>query len=98
MSYTAVDFEKNHGDLVRQQYGECVTAYKLDKALRARSPPICMTQGLLKQWLLKYGRAKEAAGAEPVIRISSRAELESNRRLAHTTRGKESMCVAFSRC
>ena len=77
MAYTAVDFEKNHGDLVRQQYGECVTAYKLDKALRARRPPICMTQGLLKQWLLKYGRVLDAAGAEDLIRISSRAELES---------------------
>ena len=52
---SADDFEKKYGKLVREKYAEFGTAYKLDKALRAHKPAICMTQGLLKQWLLNGG-------------------------------------------
>ena len=72
---SADDFEKQYGKLVREKYAEYGTAYKLDKALRAHKPAICMTQGLLKQWLLKYGSAA-AEGNAASISITSRAELE----------------------
>ena len=36
-----------------QRCANLATAYKLDQAIRARKPPIYMTQGLLKQWLFK---------------------------------------------
>ena len=49
--------------------------------MQAHKPPICMTQGLLKQWLSKYGKAAAAHDASSssgsaAVRISSRAELE----------------------
>ena len=65
--FSADDFEKKYGKLVREKYAEYGTAFKLDKALRAHKPAICMTQGLLKQWFSKYGGAAgegNAANAE----------------------------------
>ena len=61
--FTADDFEKKYGKLVRDKYAEHGTAYKLDQALQAHKPPICMTQGVLKQWLLKYGKSAAAGNA-----------------------------------
>ena len=76
--FPADDFEKKYGRLVRENYVEAGTAYKLDKALRAHKPAICMTQGILKQWFLKYGPAAPSAGEPAIdaISISSRADLE----------------------
>ena len=81
---SADDFEKKYGKLVREKYAEYGTAFKLDKALRAHKPAICMTQGLLKQWFLKYGGAATGGNAasssgqavSAAIRITSRAELQ----------------------
>ena len=61
--FSADDFEKKYGKLVREKYAEYGTAFKLDKALRAHKPAICMTQGLLKQWFLKYGGAAAGGNA-----------------------------------
>ena len=81
---SADDFEKKYGKLVREKYAEYGTAFKLDKALRAHKPAICMTQGLLKQWFSKYGgaaaegNAASSSGqpASAAISITSRAELQ----------------------
>ena len=74
---SADDFENKYGKLVREKYVEFGTAYKLDKALRAHKPAICMTQGLLKQWFSKYGHCAAAgnalcAGGPAPISITSR--------------------------
>ena len=82
--FSADDFEKKYGKLVREKYAEYGTAFKLDKALRAHKPAICMTQGLLKQWFSKYGSAgpeghsasSSGQAACAAISISSRAELQ----------------------
>ena len=82
--FTADEFEKKYGNLVREQYGQCGTAFKLDKALRAHKPAICITQGILKQWYLKYGSAgpeghSASSSGQAVcaaISISCRAELQ----------------------
>ena len=72
------DFGKKYGNMVRSEYSECRTAYKLDKVLRHRRPAICMTPGILKQWFLKYSPpASVSSASEPGIRITSRKELES---------------------
>ena len=82
--FSADDFEKKYGKLVREKYAEFGTAHRLDKALRAHKPAICVTQGLLKQWFLKYGSAvaegkSDSSTGQPAsaaISIESRAELE----------------------
>ena len=72
--YTADDFEKQYGKLVREEYAEYRTALKFHKALRAHNPSICMTQGILKQWFSKYETGGQQAST--AIAISSRGELE----------------------
>ena len=76
---TADKFEEQYGNLVREQYAHCGTARVLGNALKTRRPPICITDGVLKQRFKKYGHKEDAtaAEAETAIRISNRAELET---------------------
>ena len=51
---SAADLEEKYGDLTRQYAVVNPTAYLLCKAYRARTPPVHFTDGVAKQWFLKY--------------------------------------------
>ena len=51
---SAEDLEEKYGDLTRQYAVDNPTAYLLCKAYRARTPPVFITDGVAKQWFLKY--------------------------------------------
>ena len=53
-----------------QRCANLATAYKHDQAIRARKPPIYMTQGLLKQWLFK-SKSPQSTAEDNGVRISS---------------------------
>ena len=50
---TAADFQDKYGDVAGPMATEYNTAYKLTAALRQLDPPICITDGVAKQWLAK---------------------------------------------
>ena len=52
---TAQALEDQHGDSIRHLTVDNATAYKLCKALRERSPPLFVSDGVAKQWLSKFG-------------------------------------------
>ena len=49
---TAETLELGYGEILRE-YGE-LTFYKLKQKLSARVPPLDVSEGVLKQWILKY--------------------------------------------
>ena len=62
---TAETLELGYGEILRE-YGE-LTFYKLKQKLSARAPPLDVSEGVLKQWILKYrlpADAIEIMGAE----------------------------------
>jgi hypothetical protein len=62
---SAEDLETQYGEVVRALGNE--TAFKLKKALYSRAPPLDVTEGVLKQWILKYRLPDDAvsiSGAE----------------------------------
>ena len=83
--FSADDFERKYGKMVRERYPECTTARRLFNAMQSRinSMQFRLTEGLLKQWFLKYGHgtgstpAATSSTAAAPISISSRAELEA---------------------
>ena len=96
-------FEQKYGALVRREYGDISTAYLLDKALCKQKPPVCMTQGLLKQWFLKYASKRTSASAvATAISISSRNELEEKYGHSLSTMAEQyptafKLCAAFKK-
>ena len=54
--------EAAHGDEVRELHRIHTTARRLKGALEERRPPLLYTDGVLKQWILKYGGGNENAG------------------------------------
>ena len=52
---SATELNEQHGDIVKQLAIDNHTAYKLGAALRNRDPPIFASDGVVKQWLMKYG-------------------------------------------
>ena len=92
----ADQFENQYGDLVRNEYSELKTAYRLDQALRKRKPAIKMTQGVLQQWFLKYGVVSDP-GTASAITVSSRLELET--KYGHVLEGlADQYPTPFKRC
>ena len=53
------ELEERYGDVIRHLALEYPTAYKLCKALRARDPPLCITNKVAEVWLRKYARHGE---------------------------------------
>ena len=47
---TAAEFERRHGELVMREYSDVGTARLLRNALKARRPPIEVSDGVLKVW------------------------------------------------
>ena len=78
---SADDFERKYGKMVRERYPECTTARRLFNTMQSRinSTQFSLTEGLLKQWFLKYGHVKGSSGDVHTasISISGRAELEA---------------------
>ena len=68
---TAPQFEKRYGSLVRAEYAEITGREALRTALAARQPPICVSDGVLRQWL----KRKSIKPAD-AITISSGDELQ----------------------
>ena len=66
---TAETLELGYGGILRE-YGE-LSEYKLLSALSARVPPLDVSKGVLKQWILKYRRPDDA------VSISGAEELET---------------------
>ena len=52
---SATELNEKHGDIVKHLSIDYHTAYKLGAALRNRDPPIFASDGVVKQWLMKYG-------------------------------------------
>ena len=65
---TAETLELGYGGILRE-YGE-LTAYKLKQKLSARAPPVEVSEGVLKQWILKYRLPADA------IKIMGAEDLE----------------------
>ena len=68
---TAAEFEQRYGELVARDFSEYTTAHTLQEALAKRSPPIVVSEEMLKIWFTKGHRIP--AGA---VRISSAVELQ----------------------
>ena len=51
---TAAEFQEKYGDVAVPLATEHNTAFKLTAALRQLDPPICITDGVAKQWLAKF--------------------------------------------
>ena len=51
---TADAFESQYGKLVTREYSQCGTARVLNNALKARKPPILVSDAMLKVWFGKY--------------------------------------------
>ena len=67
--FTAADFETKYGVLARGEYEHCQTVRTLAKALAQRSPPVYVTDGVLKVWFHQFSRPPDA------IHVSSQKEL-----------------------
>ena len=78
---SAAELEERYGDTIRHYAVEHPTAFKLCKALRQRSPPICISDSSAKQWLKLYG------GQAVIADVNSAGHLEmryGDRNRAHT--------------
>ena len=67
---TAEQFEAQYGALVRRELSQYTAAYRLRQALGARSPPIHVSEALLKVWFTK------AALPPGAVRVSTAVELQ----------------------
>ena len=67
---TAVQFEKDHGALVRSEYSEYTGYEALCKVLGQRQPPIVVSEGVVRQWLKKSIKPADA------VTVSSTDELQ----------------------
>ena len=80
LNITADHFETKYGAQMRAEYSQYTTARQLKNALANRPRyPILVSDGVLKQWFLKYNSTVGAGAAAPeaVVSITSRADLES---------------------
>ena len=62
---TALELNEQYGDVVAELVEKHETAYLLGKALRERDPPVVASDGVLRQWLRRYGvdvQSKKAEG------------------------------------
>ena len=67
---SAAELEELYGETIRHYALEHPTAFKLCKALRERSPPICISDSGAKQWLRSYG------GQAVIANVNSAGHLE----------------------
>ena len=68
--------EAAHGDEVRELYRIHTTARRLKVALEERRPPLLHTDGVLKQWILKYGGRQRERGS---LRFPATVFLSNNK-------------------
>ena len=52
---TAAELHEKYGESILHMAAEYPTAFKLCKALRDRDPPICIDDGIAKEWLRNHG-------------------------------------------
>ena len=57
---SAQDLEEGYGDAIRHVGLEFPTAFTLCRALRAKEPPLCITNKVAEVWLQKYARQSDA--------------------------------------
>ena len=57
---SAQELHRRYGDLLPALAAQNPTAYRLMKVLKARTPPLYVSDAVLRQWLLRY------VDAEPV--------------------------------
>ena len=60
-SLSAAELQEQYGDVVHAEARDSPTAYKLQKALMRREPPIQATEQALKTWFSKYHQAEPCA-------------------------------------
>ena len=51
---SSVELQEKYGDVVQLLVAEHHTAYRLCKALRNRTPPVSVTDGVAKEWFKRY--------------------------------------------
>ena len=77
---SAEELHRRYGDVLPALAAQNPTAYRLTKVLKARTPPLYVSDEVLKRWLLRY------FDAEPILEVERRLllvwQLEANRFLA----------------
>ena len=77
---SAEELHRRYGDLLPAFAAQNPTAYRLTRVLKARTPPLYVSDAVLKQWLLMY------FDAEPILEVERRLflvwQLEADRFLA----------------
>ena len=77
---SAEELHRRYGDLLPALAAQNPTAYRLTRVLKARTPPLYVSDAVLKQWLLRY------FDAEPILEVERRLflvwQLEADRFLA----------------
>ena len=66
---TAAAFQERYGNLVSEQFAQYTTARTLRVALSQRTPPIIVTDGMLKVWFAQFRLPSDA------VKVSSAEEL-----------------------
>ena len=77
---SAEELHRRYGDLLPAPAAQNPTAHRLRRVLKARTPPLYVSDAVLKQWLLMY------FDAEPILEVERRLflvwQLEADRFLA----------------
>ena len=81
---SAEELHRRYGDLLPALDAQNPTAHRLRRVLKARTPPLYVSDAVLKQWLLRY------FDAEPILQVERRLflvwQLEADRFLARGRR------------
>ena len=67
---TAAELEAQYGDVVRAELGDSATPYRICGALRSKTPPLYVSEPVLKAWLREYG------GQPALAQVNSAGHLE----------------------
>ena len=63
---SAEELHRRYGDLLPALAAQNPTAHRLGRVLKARTPPLYVSDAVLKQWLLMY------FDAEPILEVERR--------------------------
>ena len=63
---SAEELHRRYGDVLPALAAQNPTPYRLTRVLKARTPPLYVSDAVLKQWLLRY------FDAEPILQVERR--------------------------